>query len=107
MWGAVDGVIAGAGTVLMRRRRSGLTDPDAADVLAEERRRLHRLLVVNAALDVAYVAGGTALALAAGRLDRQRPGRGPRASGNGVAIVVQGAFLLVLDTTVARRLAGP
>ncbi len=84
-WGAVDGAIALAGTAARRRR--GPTDP----------RRLRRVLLVNAALDVGYAAAGLALA------------RSPRArargwSQDGAAVVVQGAFLLALDLTAARAL---
>ncbi len=77
-WGAVDGAIATVGA--RNRRRRGPTDP----------RRLRRVLLVNAGLDVGYVVTGAALL----RTDRWR--------GDGAAVVVQGAFLLVLDTWAAR-----
>ena len=79
-WGAVDGAIALVGA---RRQAAGRsTDP----------RRLRRVLLVNAGLDVGYLALGAGLA-----------GR-PRWRGDGVAVLVQGAFLLWLDATAARRL---
>ena len=79
-WGAVDGVIALVGA---RRSASGrVTDPV----------RLRRVLLVNAGLDVGYLALGAALL------------RLPRRRGDGLAVLVQGAFLLALDTTAARRL---
>jgi hypothetical protein len=81
-WGAVDGVIALVGA---RRQAAGRT-PDPG--------RLRRVLLVNAGLDVGYLAVGTWLA-------RRRRWRG-----DGAAVVVQGAFLLWLDTSRARRLAG-
>ena len=79
-WGAVDGAIAAVG--VRGRRREGPTDPA----------RLRRVLLVNAGLDVGYLAVGARLA------------RSDRWHGDGLAVVVQGAFLLVLDTTAARRL---
>jgi hypothetical protein len=79
-WGALDGAIALVGA---RRQAAGrTTDPG----------RLRRVLLVNAALDVGYLATGAALVAR------------PRWRGDGLAVLVQGAFLLVLDTTAARRL---
>jgi len=79
-WGAVDGVIAAVGA--RNRRRRGPTDPA----------RLRRVLLVNAGLDVGYLAAGAALL----RSDRWR--------GDGAAVLVQGAFLLLLDGTAAAAL---
>ena len=76
-WGAVDGAIACAGR--RSRRRKGPTDPT----------RLRRILLLNAGLDVGYLAVGARLS----RTERWR--------GDGLAVLVQGAFLLVLDTTAA------
>ena len=79
-WGAVDGVIALVG---VRRQAAGrTTDPT----------RLRRVLLVNAGLDVGYLAAGAWLA------------RRTRWQGDGAAVLVQGAFLLWLDGTSARRL---
>lgn len=89
-WGVVDLAIAVAGEV--RRRRGDERPPEVV------RRRLRRLLLVNAGLDVVYVGGG-ALLVRAGRA-----GRGPTVVGDGVAVVVQGAFLLAFDTWHAARL---
>ena len=82
-WGAVDGVIAYAG--VRSRRRRGPTDP----------RRLRRVLLVNAGLDVGYLAAGAWLV------------RDGRWRGDGAAVVVQGAFLLALDGLAARALRPP
>ena len=79
-WGLVDGAIAAVGA---RRQAAGRTTAPA---------RLRRVLLVNAGLDVGYVAAGAWLA---GRT---------RWRGDGAAVVVQGAFLLWLDATSARRL---
>ena len=79
-WGAVDGVIALVGA---RRQAAGRTTPPA---------RLRRVLLVNAGLDVGYLAAGAWLL------------RRPRWRGDGAAVLVQGAFLLLLDTSAAQRL---
>lgn len=82
-WGAVDGAIAYVGA--RRRDVKGPTDPG----------RLRRVLLVNAALDVGYLAGGAWLV------------RRTRWRGDGAAVLVQGAFLLMLDATAARALRSP
>jgi hypothetical protein len=80
LWGVVDGAIALVGS---RRRAARGTPPPA---------RLRRVLLVNAVLDVGYVVTGTWLV------------RDGRWRGDGTAVVVQGAFLLVLDARAARAL---
>lgn len=104
-WGAIDLVIAGVGTMRSRRR--------AGPPSHEDRGRLHRVLVVNSVLDVGYVAAGTALAVrsdaVAESITRRMPGRRYGAAelrGDGAAIVVQGLFLLGLDTMFAVRTRG-
>ncbi|HEX8496598.1 MAG TPA: hypothetical protein VF661_05320 [Actinomycetales bacterium] len=89
VWGAVDGAIAARGL---------LGAPDRTTAPAARVRRLRRLLLVNAAIDVGYVAAG--LALRSGRL---RPGL----EADGTAVVVQGGFLLVFDLLQAGRLHRP
>lgn len=79
-WGLVDGAIAAVGA---RRRAHGHTT---------EPGRLRTVLLVNAGLDVGYLAGGAWLL------------RSTRWRGDGLAVLVQGAFLLWLDTSTARRL---
>lgn len=96
MWGAVDALIAGAGT-LSRSRRGELTQ----DEVDAEARKLRNLLLINAVADVVYIAGGAHIAVHAGR-----DGRSFRMTrGDGLAIIVQGAFLLALDATYAKRLS--
>ena len=111
MWGAVDALIVGAG-VLGRSRRGELT-PDEVDAQA---RKLRVMLLLNAGADVIYIAGGAHIAY---RAKPARPGGPAEPSltgspevtsfkmgrGDGVAIVIQGAFLLGLDLTFARRLS--
>jgi len=79
-WGAVDGAIALLGS--RRRAEKGPTEPG----------RLRRVLLVNAGLDVGYLAAGAWLV------------RDGRWRGDGAAVLVQGAFLLLLDGTAARAL---
>ena len=79
-WGAVDGAIAVFGA--RRRAGKGPTHPQ----------RLRRVLLLNAGLDVGYLGAGAWLV------------RDGRWRGDGAAVLVQGAFLLLLDTTAARQL---
>jgi len=81
VWGAVDGAIAYA--AVRGRRRRGPTDPA----------RLRRVLLVNTGLDVGYLAVGVRLM------------RGRRWRGDGLAVLVQGTFLLLLDSVAAGRLS--
>ena len=99
MWGAVDALIAGAGA-LSRSRRGELTQ-EQGDA---EARKLRTLLLINAAADVLYVAGGAHIAV------HSKPGPPETTSfrmgrGDGLAILIQGAFLLALDATYARKLS--
>ena len=93
--GVVDAVIAGAG-VLSRSRR----EPLSREQKAKKARSLRTLLLANAAADVGYIAGGLVIA-ARGRNGGSTLGMG---AGDGVAIALQGAFLLVLDLSQAQRL---
>jgi len=83
-WGGMDAAIAGIAFWKAGRRTE---DPDPA--------ALRRLLLVNAALDVGYIAGGSAIAVAH---------RWPGARGGRAGIVVQGTFLLVQDLRFARQI---
>ena len=99
MWGAVDALIAGAGA-LSRSRRGELTQEE----VDSEARKLRTLLLINAAADVVYIAGGAHIAF------RAKPGPPEKTSfrmgrGDGLAILIQGAFLLALDATYARKLS--
>jgi hypothetical protein len=96
-WGAVDLAIAGFGAL---RGRGDQSPPDLE--------RLHRLLLINTAADVGYLAGGLILLT---RSD-QIAARLPRADaetvrGDGAGILVQGGFLLLLDAIYALRTRAP
>lgn len=80
LWGLVDGVIVLWG--VRARSMRGPTPPE----------RLRRVLLVNAGLDVGYLAAGAVLV------------RRTRWRGDGWAVLVQGAFLLALDGAAARSL---
>jgi len=92
-WGAIDALLAAGGRRGARRNLArGSTDG------VQQARRFRLILLVNAALDVGYVAGGVALLHGArGRAER---------AGMGVGIVPQGVFLLCYDLLLA-WLAGP
>ena len=99
MWGAVDALIAGAGA-LSRSRRGELTQ----EQVDFEATKLRVMLLLNAPADVLYVAGGAHIAFHA------KPGPPEKPSfrmgrGDGLAILLQGAFLLALDATYARKLS--
>lgn len=87
-WGAVNGVIAGLGAIGARRERTRAKD------WTLERRRMRRILWINAGLDAGYMSLGGFLA--------SRPD--PRLRGTGYGIMLQGGGLLVIDTWHALRL---
>ncbi len=94
-WGAVDAAIAGAGYASQRRR--GALSGEAT---YKQMRKLRKILLINAVADVGYIAGGIEI------VKRHRKGKsslrmGP---GDGIAVVVQGVFLLVLDVSQALHL---
>lgn len=78
-WGAVDGVIVAVS--------SALPEPDP--------RRLRRTLWANSLLDAAYVGVGLWLR------------RHPQRRADGTAVIVQGLFLLALDSHFAYHLDVP
>lgn len=82
-WGAIDGAIALYGAWDLVRKRS---DP-GRDWRAEAR-AFRRLLLLNAGLDVLYITAGAFLLW---------QGKDARWRGTGLGIVIQGAFLLLLD----------
>jgi len=88
IWGAVDLAVVGFGL----RRSAAAPETDT-----EARRRAGRMAAitgVNAAADVAYLAGAAALL--------RRPERRP----DGLGALGQAAFLLLVDARHARRFAG-
>jgi hypothetical protein len=98
MWGAIDLAIAVAG---YRREQRGAAHATSE---SDELRALHRILVINSALDVGYLASGATLIVAAerlgGRFERYSP---DAARGDGSGVMIQAAMLLALDTVFAVR----
>lgn len=89
-WGAIDVAIAGIG---FWRARAGAQPTPAA---------LRRTLGINAVLDVGYISGGWWLRRNAQRVQDRLPRYSAEsARGDGAAVMVQGSFLLVLDTGFA------
>jgi len=84
-WAVVDAAIVGWGVRGLAR------SPQDDDGAGRTARRMRLLTAANAGADVGYVALGAALA--------RRPDR----RGDGLAVVVQGLFLLWLDARHARR----
>ena len=91
-WNTVNLGLAAASAVSLVQR------PDESRSTREARgRRLHRILAINAGLDVGYMAAGGAL-WALGTSDDQ-----PELTGVGSALLLQGACLLAFDLTWRAR----
>lgn len=95
-WGAADLGIVAVAHLLQGRRMRRLANAYAPAALDRERRQLRRILRVSVVADAAYVVGGAAL------WQLRRPD--PRVAGAGVAIMLQGAFLLLDDGLHVRDL---
>jgi hypothetical protein len=94
-WGMIDAILAVAGrrSALLKAEHSFAGDlSEAQEHVAVEQFR--RILQVNAGLDVLYIVAGLAVA----RRYADTPGR--RGLGHGIAI--QGLFLLIFDSLLAR-----
>jgi hypothetical protein len=97
VWGVIDGAIALVAQRRLRRRLAELKDPHAPEVLEAESRKLRRLLLGSAGLDLLYVAVGLLLVVTLGQDDAF-------ARGNGWGVTVQGGFLLLFDLAHGLRL---
>jgi hypothetical protein len=87
VWGAIDGMIALLGRWDAARKQAAQAD------ITQQARRFRIIVVINALLDIGYVAGGIVLI-------RGARGRAERA-GAGVGVVLQGSFLLFFDTALS------
>jgi carboxylesterase len=89
-WGVIDGLIAGLGLWLSRRRRRTVPNAGNPQVMEQESRKLKRTLWINTGLDLLYIAGGMVLAATLGRTNAAW-------RGHGWGIILQGAFLFFFD----------
>lgn len=89
-WGAIDGAIAGYGLYNFHKSLQARPSED----WRAERQRLRRILLINTLLDVGYLAAGMYLTTR----------RDVRWRGTGWGIVIQGGFLLLLDSLHALSL---
>ncbi len=88
-WGAVDAAIALFGR-RQSQKRHAQPNADSVAVIAAETGKLRRLLWLNTALDVLYMAGGLLLI-------RRRGANDLRWRGHGLGILIQGSFLFFFD----------
>ena len=93
-WGGIDAMIALFGQRSSEKRQAKLDDPYAPDVVANETKKLRRILWLNTFLDVGYMAGGGWM-LAQDEETRR---------GHGVGVLIQGGFLFFFDLWHALRL---
>lgn len=98
-WGAIDAALAIAGRRRALLRAEALASQSIdEEVAAREAEQFRRILLVNAGLDLLYIAAGLLTALRF----RGRPDR----VGLGTGIAVQGLFLLIFDALLARTVGG-
>lgn len=89
-WGVINILIAIFGGLGTRQRRAQLPDPHDAAIMQSESRKLKRILLINAGLDVLYMCGGYKLAQTRGEKDAV-------SRGMGWGIIIQGALLFIFD----------
>lgn len=95
-WGAIDAALAFAGRRGAERKAEQLASQQIDAATAQHAaKQFQRVLLVNAGLDVLYILSG----LFTARRFRERADR----RGLGVGIAVQGLFLLIFDTLLARE----
>jgi hypothetical protein len=88
-WGIVNAAIAvfGQRSSNKRRQQPGTNTPES---LAQEKKKLSRLLWINTGLDVFYMLGGWLAVRTRGQSDDRWRGRG-------WGIIIQGGFLFIFD----------
>ena len=95
-WGLIDAAIAVGGQMAKRNRIDHMDNPGRPEIKAKEASNLSRLLWLNAGLDVLYIIVGYLWA-------KRDKGDGA-ARGNGLGVIIQGAFLLFFDIFHARNM---
>jgi hypothetical protein len=95
-WGAIDVGIAVGGQISARNLVDNIENPGLPEVKQEERKNLGRLLWINAGLDILYMLWGL-------RWLCKESGDGAD-RGNGLGVLIQGAFLFAFDLIHARNL---
>jgi hypothetical protein len=89
MWNSVNLVIAGIGYYGAMKENAGILTGWQS---VEAQQSIEKILLVNSALDVAYIIGGLYLMERANRNDNP-----DRLNGFGKSIILQGSFLLAFD----------
>lgn len=89
-WNAVNLGIAGFGLLGLRKQNP---DTESLTDAVQKHQAIKKTLLINAGLDVVYVAGGLILAGQA----NSRPDQADKLRGYGKAVAAQGAFLLAFD----------
>jgi D-alanyl-lipoteichoic acid acyltransferase DltB (MBOAT superfamily) len=97
VWGAIDLLIAIFGSRSASRRKARLSPDELLDTAPKETANLKRILLINTALDVFYVAGGIALIFTLGADNHEW-------RGHGWGIIMQGGFLFFFDLIHALKL---
>lgn len=95
-WGIIDAGIAIGGQVAKRNRIDNMENPGTSEIQNKERDNLSRILWINAGLDVIYMIWGYLWA--------KRDNGDGVARGNGLGVIIQGAFLFLFDVIHARNL---
>lgn len=96
-WGVINIGIAVFGTLGTRRKLDSLDDPQDDAAMREQTRSLHRILRINAPLNLLYILGGYLWARRSKYDAYQR--------GNGWGVVLQGILLLIFDTFHLSRIS--
>ncbi len=96
-WGAVDGIIVWLG---QRRVKQNLMDEAVDQNDVREASRIRKILWINTALDVLYIAGGVVIIFTLGSTSAFW-------QGTGWGIILQAAFLFVFDLWHARHVPNP
>ncbi|MEQ8323131.1 MAG: hypothetical protein RIC15_05320 [Vicingaceae bacterium] len=93
LWGGINLLISGASYGALRRERNQPVFPLMAQT---DQKKVERIYLINAGLDVLYITGGALLI----DYSTRRPDNRERLNGYGQSIILQGSFLLVFDSVM-------